>query len=233
MNTSKATLLYVEDDENLAFVTTDHLEYHGYKVVHCNTGSKALQQYEQQSFDVCILDVMLPEMDGFALAQRIRAANQQVPILFLTARSLKEDKIAGLKLGADDYLTKPFSIEELVLKIEVFLRRSQVVEKAKVHPEFFQLGSMVFDFRGLSLKSDSTAIQLTMKEAELLRLFCQNPNVILKREEILKTIWGDDDYFMGRSMDVFISRLRKHLKTCGGISLENIHNVGFRLGIKS
>lgn len=233
MTSSKATLLYVEDDENLAFVTIDHLEYHSYKVVHCKTGKEALERFQQQTFDVCILDIMLPEMDGFALAQWIRARNQQVPILFLTARSLKEDKIAGLKLGADDYLTKPFSIEELVLKIEVFLRRSQIVEKAKVHKEIFNLGSLVFDFSDLSLKNDIIAIQLTMKEAELLRLFCLHPNVILKREDILKTIWGDDDYFMGRSMDVFISRLRKHLKAGESVSLDNIHNVGFRLGIKA
>lgn len=233
MSTYKATLLYVEDDENLAFVTTDHLEYHGYKVIHCKTGKEAQLQYQQQDCDVCILDIMLPEMDGFALAQWIRTTNQQIPILFLTARSLKEDKIAGLKLGADDYLTKPFSIEELVLKVEVFLRRSQIIEKTKSHRDVYDLGNTVFDFAALSLTSSTAIIQLTMKEAELLRLFCQHPNKILKREEILKAIWGDDDYFMGRSMDVFISRLRKHLKTCEGISLDNIHNVGFRLGIKA
>lgn len=223
----KAHLLYVEDDESLSFVTRDNLELKGYKITYCEDGKKALAVIDQQEFDLCILDVMLPEVDGFTIAREIRKTNTQVPILFLTAKSLKEDRINGLKLGADDYITKPFSIEELILKIEVFLRRSKV-SSIKL-PSKFKLGSYSFDYENLSLQHSSDQKQLTQREADLLRLFIQNENQVLKRSLILKELWGDDDYFLGRSLDVFISRLRKYLKNDHALKIENIHGVGFKL----
>ncbi|MEL6865263.1 MAG: response regulator transcription factor [Bacteroidota bacterium] len=226
----KAHLLYVEDDESLSFVTRDNLELSGYQITHCADGRKAQQLIRRDffAFDLCILDVMLPEVDGFSLAREIRSVNTEIPIIFLTAKSLKEDKINGLKLGADDYLTKPFSIEELILKIEVFLRRSKITT-VKEDQEEFQLGQYRFDHNNLSLHLDGEAKSLTQKEADLLKFFAENPNEVLKRSDILKALWGEDDYFMGRSLDVFISRLRKYLKKDEALRIENIHGVGFRL----
>jgi len=222
-------LLYVEDDESLSFVTRDNLELKGYRVTHKIDGRQAKDFIESDLFevDLCILDVMLPEIDGFQLAQIIRQRNQEVPILFLTARSLKEDRIAGLKLGADDYITKPFSIEELLLKIEIFLRRSKINEQRP--PTLQQIGQYAFDHKNLTLVLADQSRQLTQREADLLLLFAQNQNEILKRSEILTKIWGEDDYFLGRSLDVFISRLRKYLKEDPALKIENIHGVGFRL----
>jgi two-component system response regulator VicR len=225
MTDEKAHLLYVEDDESLSFVTRDHLELQGFRVTHCADGRSALETIQDQSFDLCLLDVMLPEMDGFALAQEIRKQDTQVPILFLTAKSLKEDRIQGLRLGADDYITKPFSIEELILKIEVFLRRSQVVEAKPV--QRFSLGTYLFDYENLQLRRQDEERRLTQKEADLLRFLCLNPNQVVKRSDILETIWGENDYFLGRSLDVFISRLRKYLREDESLRIENVHGVGF------
>jgi len=222
----KAHLLYVEDDETLSFVTQDNLELQGYKITHCGDGQKALKIIKDQSFDLCILDVMLPEVDGFTIAKEIRKFNTEVPIIFLTAKSLKEDKIHGLKLGADDYITKPFSIEELILKIEVFLRRSKII--APVSPSVFRIGNFEFDYKNLGLSNTDFQKTLTQKEADLLKFFIENKNIVLKRSEILEKLWGEDDYFLGRSLDVFISRLRKYLKSDGNLKIENIHGVGFR-----
>ena len=180
-----------------------------------------------QRFDLCILDVMLPEVDGFTIAKEIRKYDQEVPIIFLTAKSLKEDKLHGLKLGGDDYITKPFSIEELILKIEIFLRRSKISIPQEVLN--FRIGAYDFDYKNLSLKRESNQKVLTQKEADLLKYFVQNKNMVLKRSDILETIWGEDDYFMGRSLDVFISRLRKYLKEDDALKIENIHGVGFKL----
>ena len=222
----KAHLLYVEDDKSLSFVTRDNLELEGYQVTYCADGKKALDVFPNNNFDLCILDVMLPEVDGFTIAKEIRQKNAQVPIIFLTAKSLKEDKIHGLRLGADDYITKPFSIEELILKIEIFLKRSQIVTKES--PTVFQVGQFNFDHKNLELSSDDSKKQLTQKEADLLRFFIENKNEVLKRAQILESLWGEDDYFMGRSLDVFISRLRKYLKSDTSLKIENIHGVGFR-----
>ena len=222
----KAHLLYVEDDESLGFVTRDNLELQDYKITHCINGSIALQEVKKNEFDLCILDVMLPEIDGFTLAKEIRKFNTEVPIIFLTAKSLKEDKIHGLKLGADDYITKPFSIEELILKIEVFLRRSKII--APSSPTIFRLGEFEFDYKNLGLSSTDFQKTLTQKEADLLKFFIENKNTVLKRSEILEKLWGEDDYFLGRSLDVFISRLRKYLKPDTSLKIENIHGVGFR-----
>lgn len=226
----KAHLFYVEDDESLSFVTRDNLELEGYQVTYRDNGKTALDLIKTdalETFDLCILDVMLPDADGYAIAKEIRKHNRQIPILFLTAKSLKEDRLHGLRLGADDYITKPFSIEELILKIEIFLKRSQIVTKEVIND--LQLGNYHFDYKNLSLKNHQTERQLTQKEADLLKYFIENKNAVLKRSEILETLWGEDDYFLGRSLDVFISRLRKYLKQDETLKIENIHGVGFRL----
>lgn len=219
-------ILYAEDDETLAFLTKDNLEQHGYDVTHCSDGNFCLEQFKSAAFDICILDIMLPKMDGFELATEIRKRNADIPIIFLSAKTLKEDRIKGLRLGADDYLVKPFSIEELLLKIEIFLKRSQK-NKALEKP-LYHVGKYAFDPANFTVYNDVEKISLTQRESELLQLFLDNKNVVLKREEILKSLWGDDDYFMGRSLDVFISRLRKILVNEQGISIENLHGIGFR-----
>lgn len=226
-NFMKARLLYVEDDESLSFVTRDNLELQGYEVIHCADGKVALEQFRSNDFDLCVLDVMLPEIDGFQVAEEIRKFDKQIPIIFLTAKSLKDDKIHGLKIGADDYITKPFSIEELILKIEIFLRRSQISPNTSV--DVFKIGEYEFDHPNLNLKREEDERTLTQKEADLLKMFIEHKNTVLKRSEILIKLWGEDDYFLGRSLDVFISRLRKYLKQDATLKIENIHGVGFRL----
>ena len=221
----RAHLLYVEDDESLSFVTRDHLELQGYQVTHCPDGTSAKEAIDRQDYDLCLLDVMLPETDGFTLAKEIRKQNTEVPILFLTAKSLKEDRLHGLRLGGDDYITKPFSIEELILKIEVFLRRSRSV--ALPSPSEDTLGKYLFNYPNLELKIDEDIRRLTQKEADLLKYLIENKNQVIKRSDILEAVWGENDYFLGRSLDVFISRLRKYLKEDEQIKVENIHGVGF------
>ncbi|MBD3582577.1 response regulator transcription factor [Flavobacterium selenitireducens] len=218
-------ILYAEDDETLAFLTKDNLEQHGYDVVHCPDGNACFDRFSDQDFDICILDIMMPKRDGFELAADIRKIDANIPIIFLSAKTLKEDRIKGLRLGADDYLIKPFSIEELVLKIEVFLKRSQ---KSNVAPQFtYEVGRFTFDSHNYALFDGSEKITLTQRESELLQYFLNNRNQVLKREQILKAVWGDDDYFMGRSLDVFISRLRKILAN-ESVTIENLHGIGFK-----
>ncbi|MCE2788930.1 MAG: response regulator transcription factor [Saprospiraceae bacterium] len=228
--TEKAKILYVEDDETLSFVTKDNLEIHGYEVIHCLDGETAIEAFFQNDVDLCILDVMLPKMDGFAVAEKIRATDPNIPILFLTAKSLKDDRIHGLKIGADDYITKPFSIEELILKIEVFLRRKFVSVSAN---DQYKLGKYVFDYRNLILSIDGNERSLTQKEADLLKMLLDHKNNVVKRSVILEKLWGEDDYFLGRSMDVFISRLRKYLSDDSSIKVDNIHGVGFKLVVEN
>ncbi|HHH54659.1 MAG TPA: response regulator transcription factor [Bacteroidetes bacterium] len=222
----KPTLMYVEDDEVLAFITKDNLEKNEYKVTHFPDGEAAYEAFKKENFDLCIIDVMLPKMDGFTLAKKIREIDYEIPILFLTAKSLREDKINGLKLGADDYITKPFSIEELILKIQVFLKRKKIVSIEK--KAIYHIGKYEFDFSDLILKHSGNYRRLTQKEADLLVFLFENKNRLIKRSEILKKIWKQDDYFAGRSMDVFISRLRKYLSEDPDIEIENIHGVGFK-----
>lgn len=226
----KSRILYVEDDETLSFVTKDNLELNGYKVDHCMDGESAVETFFHNSYDLCILDVMLPKMDGFAVAEKIRATDPNVPILFLTAKSMKEDRIHGLKLGADDYITKPLSIEELILKIEVFLRRKYVTVSVN---DQYKIGLYNFDYRNLTLSLQSDHRSLTQKEADLLKMLLDHKNNVVKRSLILEKLWGEDDYFLGRSMDVFISRLRKYLSGDDKIKLDNIHGVGFKLIIEN
>ncbi len=221
-----AKILYAEDDETLAFLTADNLEQNGFEVVHCSDGNLCSAAFAGSKFDICILDIMLPKKDGFELASEIRAADADIPIIFLSAKTLKEDRIKGLKLGADDYLVKPFSIEELVLKIHVFLKRAN--KKADVSESLYQLGDYTFDAENFVIFGKDSRIDLTQRQSALMKLFLDNANAVLKREEILKKLWGDDDYFMGRSLDVFISKLRKILSFDANISIENIHGIGFR-----
>jgi len=224
--TKKAKILYVEDDIYLSYVTKDNLELKGYTIVWVKDGLDALEAFREETFDLCILDIMLPKLDGFSVAEAIRKENEDIPILFLSAKTLKEDKIKGFTLGGDDYITKPFGIEELALKIEVFLKRSKI-HKTETHSSIAELGKLYFDFDNLELSDQETATRLTLREAELLNLFCQNKNKLLKKEDILNSLWKDDSYFLSRSLDVFVSRLRKLLKNDQRLKIETIHGVGF------
>lgn len=232
MSNYKAHLLYVEDDESLSYVTRDNLELHQYEVTYCEDGKVAMDVIKSgQKFDLCILDVMLPEVDGFQLAQAIRERDDQVPIIFLTAKSMKQDKIHGLSIGADDYITKPFSIEELLLKIDIFLRRTKFAGVARSGKPM-EIGHYQFDYKNLNLSTEGYSETLTQKEADLLKMLAENRNQVIKRSYILETIWGKDDYFLGRSLDVFISRLRKYLSHDERIKVENIHGVGFKFKVE-
>jgi len=222
-------ILLVEDDANLGFVIKDNLAMKGYDVTLCADGEEGQQTFHQHPFDLCIFDVMMPKKDGFSLAQTVRSKNQNVPILFVTAKSMLEDKLAGFTAGGDDYIVKPFSMEELCVRIEVFLRRSNNTNTHSLIDKTFQLGQFSFDSHNFILSHASGSKALTQKEAEVLKLLCENTDRVLKREVILKAVWGDDDYFMGRSMDVFISKLRKYLKEDPSVQIVNYHGVGFRL----
>jgi DNA-binding response OmpR family regulator len=222
-----AKIFYVEDDENLSFVTKDNLELEGFEIDHFLDGKDAWKNFQKDKYDLCLLDVMMPELDGFSLAEKIREVNHQIPIIFLTAKTMQEDKIEGLKIGGDDYMTKPFSIEELVLRMRVFLKRQAVV-KSDDENQIYTVGKFTFDYPELQLQSDDFKKKLTHREAEVLKYLCDVPNQVIKREDILVKIWGRDDYFLGRSLDVFITRLRKMLSTDEEVKIENIHGVGFR-----
>lgn len=217
-------VLLVEDDPALGFVIRDGLATRGFQVTWCTDGASGHLEFLRGSFDVCLLDVMLPQKDGFSLAQDIRKSNTHVPILFLTAKSMLEDKISGFTAGGDDYLVKPFSMEELVLRMEVFLRRT-----ASPSEEVMTLGAYRFDTRNLTLHHPSGDKVLTQKEADVLGMLCRHRDRVLKREEILTKVWGNDDYFLGRSLDVFLSKLRKYLKEDPSLEIVNYHGVGFRL----
>ena len=223
----KASILLAEDDTTLSFVIKDSLQEAGYEVITCANGELAWQQFQKKEFDICLLDVNMPVRDGFALAKRIRQQSDVVPIIFLTAKSQEEDKLKGFAAGADDYVTKPFSMQELIMRIEVFLKRTKKL-KADVKEEFI-IGNLRFNYSELKIYDGIDIISLTQKEADLLKFLAMNVNKILKREEVLINVWGKDDYFLGRSMDVFITKLRKHFKADPTINLETIHGVGFRL----
>jgi DNA-binding response OmpR family regulator len=223
----KATILLAEDDTTLSFVIKDSLQDAGYEVTTCANGELAWQQFQKKDFDICLLDVNMPVRDGFVLAKRIRQQSDVIPIIFITAKSQEEDKLKGFSAGADDYITKPFSIQELIMRIEVFLRRTKKLN-ADVK-ETFNIGKLMFNYNELKIYHGDEIISLTQKEADLLKFLAKNVNKILKREEVLINVWGKDDYFLGRSMDVFITKLRKHFKADPSINLETIHGVGFRL----
>lgn len=225
-----AKILYVEDNLSLRFVTSDQLKKRGYQVVSCKDGKEALSTFNEQVFDLCVLDIMLPQIDGFELAKKIRQENEHIPIIFLSARSMQEDKIEGLKIGGDDYLTKPFDIDELCLKIEVFLKRKEINSGQN---NIYKIGDFQLNVTEQTLSILGIEKTLTLKETELLSLLAQKQNTIVKREYILVNLWGRNDYFLGRSLDVFISKLRKKLTQDQNISIENIRGVGFRLNVAS
>lgn len=223
---NKSKILLAEDDETLAFVTADNLNAKGYHVILVNNGADAVKSFEAEKPDLCILDVMMPEKDGFEAAREIRAKSKEVPILFLTARGMKEDRIEGLSLGADDYITKPFSIEELVLRIEIFLRRRYVDPNRT--SGIISIGAFTFDPENYQINGPEGKQDMTQREAELLAYFFKHKNQLSKRSDILIAVWGKDDYFLGRSMDVFVSRLRKFFEKDPSIKIENVHGVGYR-----
>ncbi|HQV51005.1 MAG: response regulator transcription factor [Flavobacteriales bacterium] len=232
MTDRKETILLVEDDQNLGFVIQDSLKRKGYTVHLSRDGKDGLKHFNEHVYDLCVLDVMLPHKDGFSLAEDIRLINAEVPIVFLSAKSQTEDRIAGFKAGGDDYLTKPFSHEELVLRIEAILRRTSGTGSETRDREHFELGEYTFDFRNLTLTHPTEERKLTKKEADVLRLLCMHQEQVLPRELVLNMVWGDDTYFLGRSLDVFISRLRKYLKTDEKVNIVNVHGVGFKLVIE-
>lgn len=224
--------MIVEDDLNLGYLLMEYLESEGYAVKWCRDALSGLSQFKKQSFDLCILDVMMPGMDGFSLAKHIHAADKPTPFLFLTARLLKEDRMRGYQVGAEDYISKPFDEEELMCKIKVILRRQgapQVIEQ----PHQFQIGQFFFDAKRQELSFQGETQRITEKETEILQLLCLHKNQILRREEAVKLIYGKHDYFLGRSFDVFICRIRKLLLPDPNISIENVFKVGFILNINA
>ncbi|MEN8117451.1 MAG: response regulator transcription factor [Bacteroidota bacterium] len=231
MSTTSFNILLVEDDEALRFIVKDNLEQNEYKVSVAEDGEIALELFEKNNFDLIVLDVMLPKKDGFQVAEVIRKTNDHIPIIFLTARSMTEDKITGLTIGGDDYIPKPFSMEELLLKIKIFLKRSQS-QPVSNGAAAMQIGRFEFCPEDLSLSLDGETRSLTLKEAELIRFFAENTNKVLSRNEILEKVWGSDDYFLGRSLDVFISRLRKYFKADPAVKIVNLHGIGFRFSVK-
>jgi DNA-binding response OmpR family regulator len=231
MNQINANILLAEDDQNLGFVLNDFLEILGHKVVWCHDGQEALKELNDKSFDICILDVMMPKLDGFNVAKELRKFNTEIPIIFLTAKSEKEDRIEGLLLGADDYITKPFSTEELGLRIQAILRRTTKSESATERKTNYTIGNYSFDPINQLLVIDNEEKRLTKKESALLKILASNMGQLNKREQMLKEVWGDDDYFMGRSMDVYIVKLRKYLKKDSRININNIHGTGFILEV--
>ncbi|MCO5259914.1 MAG: response regulator transcription factor [Crocinitomicaceae bacterium] len=223
-------ILLVEDDTSLGFVIADQLKRDGYKVTLCIDGAEGFKRFNEESFHLCIFDVMMPKMDGFTLAREVRKINKEVPILFLTAKAMTEDKIEGFKAGADDYLTKPFSVEELQLRVIALLKRVNINVEEEVD-KIITIGSYQFDSENYTLSNKDTSRTLTRKEAHILRILTKFKNQVTPREMILNAVWGQDDYFVGRSLDVFITKLRKYFKDDEHISISNIHGVGFKLEI--
>lgn len=224
---NKAKILLVEDDPTLGFVVKDNLLLKGYEVTLCKDGAEGEEEFSKKPFNICVLDVMLPKKDGFALARAIRKKNAEVPIIFLTAKAMTDDKLEGFGTGADDYMTKPFSLEELYCRIEVFLKRSG--NSPKTSMGVLPIGQFEFDTANFTLKHKNEERVLTSREAEILKQLYLHRERVLKREEILLAVWGSDDYFLGRSLDVFISKIRKYLKDDPTVQITNFHGVGFKL----
>ena len=220
-------ILLAEDDENLGSLLKEYLEIKGYKTGLYINGNKAYKGFIQEHYDLCLLDVMMPEKDGFTLAKEIRQINSDIPIIFLTAKTLKQDVLEGFSIGADDYITKPFSMEELLFRIEAILRRTHTGSGNQ--QEIFKLGKYEFDAQKQTLSIDTLTQKLTTKEAELLKLLCNNKNKVLERNFALRTIWFDDNYFNARSMDVYITKLRKYLKQDPSVEIINVHGKGFKI----
>ena len=226
---SKTKILIVEDDPNLGQILNEYLGLKGFDTSLSTDGEAGFHNFKENEFDLCILDLMMPKMDGFTLAGEIRKKNEDIPIVFLTAKSMKEDVIEGFKVGADDYLTKPFSMEELLLRLNAILRRSNKSSNNNEFPEIYELGQYSYNYHHHILKNPSGEVKLTGKENELLKLLCENFNETVERSDALKKIWGDDSYFNARSMDVYIAKLRKHLKEDEKIQIITVHGQGFKL----
>ncbi|MBR4128750.1 MAG: response regulator transcription factor [Bacteroidaceae bacterium] len=223
----KKKILLCEDDENLGMLLREYLNAKGFDTTLCADGELGYKAFTEDKYDLCVFDVMMPRKDGFTLAKEVKQVNKDVPIIFLTARNMKEDVYLGFELGADDYLTKPFSMEELTYRIEAVMRRS--LKRKNKERTSYPLGSFVFDTQKQTLTRESVVIKLTTKECELLTLLCLNFGEILQRDYALKTIWVDDNYFNARSMDVYITKLRKHLKDDPSVEIINVHGKGYKL----
>ncbi|SHM23792.1 DNA-binding response regulator, OmpR family, contains REC and winged-helix (wHTH) domain [Chitinophaga jiangningensis] len=232
MEERKPKILLAEDDTNLGMVLKNYLELNDYDVELCRDGILALAAFRREKFDICLLDIMMPNMDGFKLAEEIRDVDPDIPLFFLSAKTMKEDIIQGYKLGADDYISKPFDSELLLLKIKAILKRNQELHSKEEEQHEFKIGSYEFNSRLRTLTRNSESHTLSPKENELLHMLCEHKNDLLPRELALKKIWGSDTYFNGRSMDVYIAKLRKYLKDDSNIEIVNIHGNGFRLVVK-
>ncbi|MBS1568916.1 MAG: response regulator transcription factor [Bacteroidetes bacterium] len=226
---NRTKLLLCEDDPNLGTLLAQYLKAKDYEVELCVDGEQGLKAYGKRRFDLLLLDVMMPVKDGFTLAREIRERDRDVPIIFLTAKNMRQDTLAGFESGADDYLTKPFSMEELLLRINAVLRRSAATVQQEERATVFTLGSSTFDARRQVLTCPDGERRLTTKETDLLRLLCEHANSVLERPVALRSVWGDDNYFNGRSMDVYIAKLRKYLAETPGVEILNVHGKGFRL----
>jgi len=226
MYKERLKILLAEDDLNLGMLLVDYLETEGFYVKLCKDGELALKAFQTNQFDLCLLDVMMPKMDGFTLANEIRLTDQKVPLIFITAKSLKEDKLKGYGIGADDYITKPFDEEELLWKIKAVIRRlPEIVNETK--PDIIPIGNYLFDFNNQSLMIAGKVKRITKRESDILKYLHERRNNLSKREELLKDLWGENDYFLGRSLDVFITKIRKYLSEDPDLSIENVFGVGF------
>lgn len=231
MKTNNLKILLVEDDTNLGFLLLEFLEANGFDVKLYRDGVSALKGFGSSAFDFCILDVMMPLMDGFTLAENIRVKNKKIPIIFLTARSMKEDKLKGFRIGIDDYVTKPFDEDELLFRIHSILRRAnpEKIEQGKL---IYELGNIIFDVKNQELINGNKSRRLTSKESKILAILAKSKNNIVSRDEIMTEVWGETDYFIGRSLDVFLSKIRKHLQDESKIKIETIPTVGVILNIE-
>ncbi|MES2763055.1 MAG: response regulator transcription factor [Bacteroidota bacterium] len=227
MSKEKLNILLAEDDLNLGVLLVDYLETEGFNVKLCKDGELALKAFQTSAYDLCLLDVMMPKLDGFSLAKEIRKKDKHIPVIFITAKSLKEDKLKGYGLGADDYITKPFDEEELLWKIKAVIRRLPDNNAVETKAEVITLGKYSFDFSNQSLVIAGSTKRITEKESDILRYLSSHRNQVIKREEMLKELWGENDYFLGRSLDVFITKIRKYLKEDPELSIENVFGVGF------
>lgn len=226
----KVKILLVEDNTSLGFIISDQLKSDGYDVTLCADGVEGLQRFNNEKFHLCIFDVMMPKKDGFTLAQDVRKVNKEIPILFLTAKSADEDKVEGFKAGGDDYLTKPFNVEELQLRVMALLRRVNIHAESE-DKDSYTIVSYTFDTVNYQLKHENFEKTLTKKEAQILKILCKFMNQVVAREVVLNAVWGQDDYFVGRSLDVFITKLRKYLNQDERIQITNVHGIGFKLEV--
>ncbi len=229
MATETVKILLAEDDENLGSLLREYLNAKNYITYLYSDGEQALEAFKQDDFDLCIIDIMMPRMDGFTLAKEVRKLNANIPFIFLTAKTMQEDVLEGFSIGADDYMTKPFSMEELLYRLKAILRRTSPEEEGEKNRDVYEIGRYKFDANKQLLSIDGKSRKLTTKESELLKLLCTNKNQMLERNYALRTIWEDDSYFNARSMDVYITKLRKYLKEDPSIQILNVHGKGYKL----